>query len=84
MVPKRTIQRWIQVYERKQQVVAKKNPESARKVRTKRFVKKIKTVIEKPDQRKSIRQLARENNCNQRTIARIIYNDLGLKNTLRQ
>ena len=78
-VLKRTIQRWIQLFINKNQVVAIKSRGRPPTVRSKKLVKKVKKFFDKTEHRKSIRKLALDFDCDKRTMSRIVYKDLGLK-----
>ena len=65
-VPKQTIQRWIQLFINKNQVVAIKSRGRP-------------PTFDKTEHRKSIRKLALDFDCDKRTMSRIFYKDLGLK-----
>ena len=78
-VKKRSIFQWMQLWSKGKQKKSKKTKGRPRTVRSKKLVQKVKKSLERTDQRKSMRQLARENSCDKRTIAKIVYEDLGLK-----
>lgn len=77
-IPKRTIYRWVKRLSNGD-MKANVSPGRPRKFRNKTFIAKIKRNLTMNVKRKSAREIAKDNNCSRRTIARIIAEDLNLK-----
>jgi transposase len=77
-VSKRTIYNWINRVVKRKSIEAKKPSGRPRTVRTKKLIQKVKRNFNNK-LKKSARQLALENNCDRKTIANIIHDDLSLK-----
>ena len=77
-IPIRTIYRWVKRLSNGD-MKANVSPGRPRKFRNKTFIAKIKRNSTENPKRKSAREIAKDNNCSRRTIARIIAEDLNLK-----
>lgn len=78
-VKMRTIYNWLRVIDKTGTVSAKKIPGRPRSKRTKELIQKVKRNFKKNKRKKSVSQLAAENDCHRRTIGRVISDDLSLK-----
>ena len=77
-IPISTIYRWVKRLSNGD-MKANVSPGRPRKFRNKTFIAKIKRNLTENAKRKSAREIAKDNNCSRRTIARIIAEDLNLK-----
>ena len=73
----RTVRRWVNVLSKNKSISPNRPAGLPRTVRTGKLVKTVKRSIEFGVRTKSARQLAKDNNCSDRTIRRVIHDDLG-------
>lgn len=78
-VTMRSIQRWVKRIQEKKSLQCNTSPGRPKTVRTKSLIQKIKRNFCFNKKRKSANKLAKENICSDRSIRRIIHEDLGLK-----
>ena len=78
-VSKSTIYRWLRHFDITNSVEAIKQPGRPRSIRTKQFIKKVQKNVQLNKKKKSARLIARENNCSDFTVRKIIKEDLKLK-----
>ncbi len=77
-VSRATVYRWVNRIS-KSGIMAATSPGRPRSVRTKGFIAKVKRNVSKNQKRKSARQIAREEGCDQRTVRVAIRQDLSFK-----
>ena len=75
----RTIYNWIKIFNRSGAVEAKTSPGAPRKVRSKAFVKMVHRNVRSNKKTKSARAIAREKDCDHKTVLNAIHHDLNLK-----
>ena len=83
-VTKRTIYNWLKRIIQTNDVEVKTKSGRPRTVTTKTLVRKVKRNANESVIKKSARQLARKNNCDDKTIRNIIHTRLGLKTYRRR
>jgi transposase len=78
-VPKSTIYRWLRHFDRTNSVEAIKQSGRPRYVRKLQLIRKVRRNVQLNKKKKSARLIARENDCSDFTVRKIIKEDLKLK-----
>jgi len=77
LVSESTVRRWNSIYLKTGKINLNKSPGRPRKIRTKNVIKKVKNRFQRKA-RQSVRKMARQLQISERSLGRIVKEDLGL------